>query len=430
MPKFPALEEATGELNALRKGLKSVFDEAGPDLDMSKVKSISGDKIAWIREQKSQIDKAAEKVAELKEVLDIAGSSEKEFFEQGGHDNYKDNGPSTKSLGQAFTESRAFKNYVGGQGPVAHTDVNLKDVFSVAGLGGADPGWVPESTRSGKVLLSALRPAQHVVTYYPTSTINQVAYKYMEETLFDAELTGTEGDGSTPQVDDSSGLPQEINEGATFAEAALKLEERDAMVQKIAVWIPVTDEQLEDVEGAQAYVNQRLTTMLHMRVDRQLLLGNGSAPNLKGTEAVITAGGLTQAKGTDSIPDATLKLFTNIRTTSFSEPSVAFIHPSKWQEVQLMKTADGQYIWNHPSTTGPATLWGVPVVPTTVVSSTKLVTGDFATHASFMVKRGIEMQITNAHDDFFINGKQAIRADLRAVVVHFRPTAFGAVTGL
>lgn len=428
--KCSALKEAEGELNALRKGLKDVFDEAGPELDMSKVKSISGDKIAWIREQKKQIDAAAEKVAEIKEVSDLAEQSRKEYFEAGGIEDYKDDAPvrGYKSIGEAFTKSNAYKGYTGGQGPTDLVKVELKDIFSVGGIThdgvDADPGWPPESTRSGKILLTAQRPAQHVVNFFPTSTINQVAYKYMEETTFSAALPNNAGEGT----DDGSGLPQEISEGEEFGEAALALVEKSATVEKLAVWIPVTDEQLEDVEGAQAYVNQRLTTMMHMRVDSQLLRGNGTPPNLEGTENV--SGILTQAKGTDSIPDATLKLFTDIRTQAFAEPSVAFIHPSKWQEVQLMKTADGQYIWNHPSTTGPATLWGVPVVPTTVVSSTKLVTGDYATHASFMVKRGLEMQVTNAHSDFFIKGKQAIRADLRALVVHFRPTAFGTVTGL
>jgi hypothetical protein len=63
-----------------------------------------------------------------------------------------------------------------------------------------------------------------------------------------------------------------------------------------------------------------------------------------------------------------------------------------------------------------------------VVPTTKLVTGDYTTHASFMVKRGLEMQVTNAHSDYFIRGKQALRMDLRALAVHFRPTAFGSVT--
>lgn len=431
MPQVPALKDAEGRLNALRKELKSVFDEAGPEIDLSKVKSISGDKIAWIRGKNAEIEQVAEEVKGIREVAGIAESNLKEFFEAGGVENYQDNGPKgSRSLGEAFTKSRAFKEI----GQTAAVTVELKDIFSEAGGNfgtysgeNAAVGWPPESTRSGKVLLSAQRPPSQVVNYFPTATINQVAYKYMEETVFGAVQHGTEADGSTAQTDDGSGLPQEINEGDTFTQAKLALVERSKTVEKLGVWIPMTDEQLEDVEGAQAYINQRLTAMMHMRVDTQLLNGDGSTPNLLGT---LSVGGInTATQGSDSIPDAAYKMFTTIRTSAFAEPSVVFIHPTKWQNVVLLKDSTGQYIWGNPaSNAGPESLWGVTVVPTTVCPSSKLVTGDYTTHASFMVKRGLEMQVTNAHSDYFIKGKQALRMDLRALAVHFRPTAFGAVT--
>jgi HK97 family phage major capsid protein len=190
----------------------------------------------------------------------------------------------------------------------------------------------------------------------------------------------------------------------------------------------MTDEQLEDEPSARSYVQQRLTYMMQAKLDSEVLLGTGTAPRLQGTEQLANI--QTQAKGADSILDAMYKLFTQIRVEAFAEPTVAFINPSKWQEVALLTTADGQYIWNHPSTTGPLTAWGVPVVLTTAHTSTKVVTGDYSTYSMLFNKRGIDVQTTNAHDDFFIKGKQAIRMDLRCVMVHFRPTAFGVVTGL
>ena len=38
--------------------------------------------------------------------------------------------------------------------------------------------------------------------------------------------------------------------------------------------------------------------------------------------------------------------------------------------------------------------------------------------------------MTNAHADFFINGKQAVRADMRAAFVTYRPAAFATITGI
>lgn len=407
----PALNEAQGKLDALRKELKDVFSEAGPERDMAKVKSLSGDsqdKVEWIRKKHNEIEDQAKKVRDIRDVADIAESNQKEFLEGGGGDT----GPMGKSmsLGEAFVKSGAYKR----KGDVSTSNISLKDIFSITDPPGTtyqwtQAGWPPESTRSGKIALDPQRPAPHVTDFIPTSTINQHAYKYMEETVFD-------------------NTSAETVEGGEYQEVALALQERTRPVEKITAWIPVTDEQLEDVDAVQQYLNQRMTLMLQQRIDRQVLLGDGNAPNLLGTTNV---GGIrTQALGSDPLTDATYKLFTDIRENGFAEPSAVFLKPSNWQQVVLQKTADGQYIWGHPSSNGPNTLWGVPVTPTLVAPADKLITGDYQTHASIFTKSGIDFQTTNAHSDFFVKGKQAVRADVRLTMVHFRPEAFGTVTGL
>jgi hypothetical protein len=40
------------------------------------------------------------------------------------------------------------------------------------------------------------------------------------------------------------------------------------------------------------------------------------------------------------------------------------------------------------------------------------------------------VQVSNSHSSFFIEGKLAIRADVRLAVIFYRPKAFGTVTGL
>ena len=45
-------------------------------------------------------------------------------------------------------------------------------------------------------------------------------------------------------------------------------------------------------------------------------------------------------------------------------------------------------------------------------------------------KRGIDVQVSNSHSTYFVEGKQAIRADMRGCAAWLRPTAFCTVTGL
>ncbi|MEU4578938.1 phage major capsid protein [Nonomuraea sp. NPDC023979] len=410
--EFPALKEAQGKLDAKRKELADLLREAGPEYDMSKVKSIQGDthaKVAHIGSLNAALEDLKKDVDEKLVIARAAGAAkDAEQVEQGGKDLPSE--PRTKSgqhksLGELFVASQACKGYRpgSGQGPSASLDIELKTLFSTGA------GWAPESIRTGRVEMFPTRPAPHVVEFLPQTTTSQASVVYMEETTF-------------------TNAAQETAEGGTYQEATLALTERASQVRKVAVFLPVTDEQFEDEPRAQMYVENRLPFMLRQRLDSQALVGDGTGVNLLGTSSVV--GIQVQAKGADPIPDAIYKLFTKIRDDGFAEPSVLFIRPAKWQEVRLLKTTDGVYIWGHPSIPGPSTIWGVPVVETTAAPATSAIAGDYTNFSELAVRRGIDVQVSNSHSTFFAEGKLALRADVRCALIHYRPKAFGHVTGL
>ncbi len=419
--EFPALKQAQEALDEKRKSLASIFEEAGPEYDMAKVKSLSGDttaKVEEVRKLNEEIVDRKKKVDELLVVARAAAEAKRseEGRETGDGAKNKEREPERKggrplSLGEAWAGSRAFKEYKPGSGvgPSDHLDISLKTLFETP------TGWDPEDLRTGRVELTPTRPAVHVATYFPSTTTTMSAVVYMEETTY------------TNSAAETAEANQADSQGA-YPESALALTERQEPVRKIATFLPVTDEQFEDEPRAQGYVNNRLPFMIQQRLDSQLLQGNGTAPNLRGTENV--SGIQTQALGSDSIPDAIYKCARKIRDNGFAEPSVVFIAPAKWESVRLLKTADGQYIWGHPSMVGPFTIWGIPVVETTAVTSTKAVLGDYANFAELAMRRGIDVQVSNSHSDYFVKGKLAIRADMRCAALHYRPKAFGTVTGL
>lgn len=419
---FPALKDTGEKLNAKRTELKAIFDEAGPDLDPKKVTSV---KIADGTDLHGVVASANTELNDLTDEYNKLVNTAKVAYEARHGDGaaIEEAGaqvPSARrgaAFGEQFTNSNAFKGFTAGQGvgPVAHLDISLGELLRPqATLFETADGWAPESTRMGFVQPFATRPAPDVVDFIPQIPTGMAVVKYMEETTYTNNAAETaESTQSTP---------------GTYPESALKLTEKSVDVRKVATWLPVTDEQLEDVSFAAAYVNGRLVFMLRQRLDSQVLVGNGTAPNIRGTENV--AGINTQALGADSIPDAIYKAMTSVRETGFAEPSVVFIRPTKWQNVRLLKTADGVYIWGHPSEAGPERIWGVPVKQTTAVTATKAVLGDYTNHSFLANRRGVDVQITNSHSGFFTEGKQAIRADVRVAMVHLRPSAFAAVTGL
>ncbi len=402
---FPALDDAQGKLDARRAELKSVFDEAGPTLDMSKIKSVDGDKdakVSWIRAKNEEIDSLAKEVEGYLAVKAAAeGASRNEGRPAGepGTDTPVKGG--RKSIGQHFIESVAFKSRQGKIGPEAHLDVELKALLDVASMD-------PEVTRTGR-LVEMPQQALAIIDLIPSGATGQSAVSYMEEATY-------------------TNAAEEIAEGGAYPEAALGLEEKQAPVRKIGVYLPITDETLEDEPRARSYVENRLPLMVRQRLGAQVLVGDGTAPNLRGL--LNTPGIQTQAKGSDPSPDAIYKAMTKVRVTGKAIPGAVGIHPTDWQDIRLLRTADGVYIWGSPSDSGPDRIWGLPVALAEELPENTAVVGDWQGYSELVMRRGLDIQVSNSHADFFINGKQAIRADIRAGLVFYRPAAFCTVTGI
>lgn len=406
---FPALEEAQGKLDSARKALKSVFDEAGPTMDMSLVKSVDGDsqaKVEWIRTKNAEIDDYAVKVESLREVAKAAqgvrDADERDEARKGVERGDGGQPRGSKSLGELFTESVAFKGRQGQNGPEAHLAIEVKALMDTS------TGWTPETTRGPRIMDQITRPIQ-LIDLIPGNSTTQSAVTFMEETGF---------------VNNAG----EILEGAPYPESALGLTERTSPVRKIGTWIPVTDEQLEDVPMVQGYINNRLPFMIKQRLDGQIINGNGTAPNLTGI--LNTSGIQTQAKGGDPVPDAIYKAMTKVKVNSLSVPNAVVMHPNDWQDIRLLRTTDGIYIWGSPSEAAPARIWGLPVVESFGIVENTALTGDFANSVELVTRRGIDIQVSNSHADFFTHGKQAIRADIRVALVVYRPLAFATITGI
>ncbi len=403
------LVETRKEFEAKQDKLHTVFKEAGKKMDFSKVTVLEGDdkaKVEEVRKMNLELDalgKEIEGLVEIENIAKVDAAREKGLEAMGGvHIPQlpgKDEKP--KSFGEMFVESKAFTDYHGGNaGPVAELDIPLKTVFSTAA------GWAPETIRTGMMVPFATRSIK-VVDIIPSGRTDQAAIVYMEETTF-------------------TNVAAEVDEAGAKPEATLALTERTSNVRKIAVWIPVTSEQLEDVPGVQSYLNNRLTFMLRQRLDQALLTGTGVAPILMGLLNVV--GHQTFVLAGDQY-DAVYQAIKQVRVTGLADADNVVMHPNDWQQLRLARTDTGLYILGNPSEPGPERIWGLPVLQTVCETENSVLVGDFANYCQLYEKKGIEVQISDSHDTWFVYNKLAVRAEIRVAFPIYRPAAFCVVTG-
>lgn len=221
----------------------------------------------------------------------------------------------------------------------------------------------------------------------------------------------------------------ETAEGVAKPEAALDWTLRTETASKIAVWIPATTESLQDISWLESTIRNRLVFMLRRREETQLLNGDGTAPNISGI--TDRTGIQTQAKGTDPTPDAILKAANLIRVNSFYEPDGLVIDPLDMQDIRLLRTADGIYIFGSPSDPYTALrLWGMEVRETTAQTDNTAIVGAFGTAAQVFRRTGITVTASTEHASYFIENKVAILAEERLALAVYRPNAFATVTGI
>jgi len=406
--------ELMDKIAAKRAELKSVFESAEDG--------------KYSAEQKEEIKSRNDELAELVEDLSI--EKKKLQNEKALNEDSKpvaemplaSNEAEVKTVGQLFTESDAYKNYVSGGVKGIDSKIETKTTLTTT-------GYPPEVLRQPGILETALRDPNAVISLFDVINTDQNAFSYLEETTFTNNAA-------------------EAAEGSAVGEAALAFTEQTEAIRKMGIFIPVTDELLADESGIQGYLNSRLQTMIRLRLDSQLLSGDGTAPNLEGIldagKASVGSTDFSSYAGTLGKIGAIYGAITDIRVNAFTEPDAIIMHPNDWNDIvtsvgaDFAGTSSAGYTEKSPlfvaaggMGAGPsAQIWGLKVVPTTAIAAGTVLVGKFGggEAANVVMRQGIELAVTDSHSDFFIKNQLAIRATMRVGFPVYREAAFHKIT--
>lgn len=323
-----------------------------------------------------------------------------------------------QSIGEQFANSDSYKAYVEKGVKGVDSQAEFKTTLNTT-------GYPPESLRAPGILETALRNPDSVIGLFDQIQTSQNAYVYLEETTF------TNNAGSIAESGDIS----------STLESALAFTERTESIRKMATFLPVTDELLADVAGIQGYVNSRLSTMMKLNLDNQLINGDGSAPNLTG---VLNKSGINTFDYALPYAGELGKLgqiyqaITEIRKDAFVEPDAIVMHPSDWYDIVTSVTEVDTSGSKNPlfvvaggfGADAAPRIWGLKVVPSTVIAAGTVLVGKFSggDAAQVIMREGVDLAVSDSHSDFFAKNQLAIRLTMRLGFAIYRPTAFCTIT--
>lgn len=201
-------------------------------------------------------------------------------------------------------------------------------------------------------------------------------------------------------------------------------------VRKIAGWIKVTDEFLEDLPYLKTEIDIRLMHKLAMFEEAQLFRGDGVGTNIRG---ILNRTGvqLETANGADDLADAIFRAMTKISTATDLTATGVIINPVDYQALKLQRDGNGQYygggFFTGPYGNGGYTafqpIWGLTPVVSPVAEAGKPVVGAFDLATTLYRKGGIRLAATSSHEDDFTNNKVTIRAEERIALAVRVPAA-------
>ncbi len=403
------------EIASKRTALKSLFDNANKETDPVKRDEIASS----IKTANTELAALVDAIEPLQELVTAERENNEALksMRQGGTRQVP---PDSDPVNPGLSPSEEILSKgVKSVGALMRDTMEARGIKSFRGFRG-DLGELAVKTLITSADLTPLEDRQSVIR--PSAQ--------EERTVADLMLSGTTSAQKITYFEETTftNAAAETDEGAAKPEGAIDFTLREDNVRKIAVWIPVTDEMMEDVPGFESYLTGRLGFMVKQREELQLLQGAGTGVTIQG---VYNRTGVQTVTGYGmSTIDSILAGITEVQKDAFVEPTAFVVHPNDWFQIRTSKDSNGNYLL------GPATLdpmaarpWGLQVrVTTNAIENTGLV-GAF-NQAQVFRRSGISIAISTENEDYFIYNKLAVRAEERLALAVYRPSAFCKVEAL
>jgi HK97 family phage major capsid protein len=195
-------------------------------------------------------------------------------------------------------------------------------------------------------------------------------------------------------------------EGAVKSQADFDIVERTAEVKKVTAYIKTSKEALADIGYLASEINQELIELVNLKLDEQLLSGDGTGNNLKGILSYAPTFSVTGTPLANGVPDA--NVYDVIRAAAWQVvnnqfmPNYFVINPIQAAIMDLTKDNEGRYVIPPFTTPDGRRIAGMVGVENTGVAQDAFLIGDFAKDILAM-REELNISIGYENDDFTKN---------------------------
>jgi HK97 family phage major capsid protein len=229
----------------------------------------------------------------------------------------------------------------------------------------------------------------------------------------------------------------ETAEGTAKPQSSITFTPGTMPVSTVAHWLKITKQLAADNAALAAYINRRMIYGVNLRVEGQLVAGNGTTPNLNGltntgnftahgyTSASLTALSLSPTNRFDLIG----KMIGDCALADFAADAV-ILNTADWWTMRLAKDTTGRYLLGDPAVNAPPTLFGLPVVASNAMTTDTVLVGSLAQAATLHNREGITVDMSDSDENNFQLNLITLRAERRLALTVEKPAAmrFGDLT--
>ena len=351
------------------------------------LKDVSAQLEAKMAAHTSQIEKFGTAETKLTGDIDELSAKFKELqsaiidLSQKGAGYSNDEGRPT--IGEQFAKSAAFGEFMQGSREKVRIEVK-NNTF-------ADSTTTLPRNKDG-VVAGSFAP-QTIRAQIPSIAVQDLAISTLRELAWDNKAA-------------------ETAQGVLKPESDITFEPYNVIVETVAHWTRVSKQLMADAPAITDYINTRMRNGLMDRVEAQLLLGNGTAPNLKGLTSAGNFVAFTPTAGANLVESINKAKYN--RWAAGEVVDTVIVNPVDWAAMETLRegAGTGAYLYGTPGTTAGTSPFGINVVLSQYMPAGKFLIGNLRGSAMIYQRQGIAVEMAYQNDDFTRN-MITIRAEER-----------------